>query len=324
MKLMIFGAAVVAVACYAFEADAKKQRSCSPAERASANAELLAIAADETRTKQLIKQHLPFGAHKSSGSASNEMLLVQGGYVMRFDADLRTTLWSAYRLTRKDVEQASGRQRVNCFRTDPRLPRRGGPSSSDYDERIYDQGHIAPDADFKDQVIEQVNSYVYTNMSPQEDCFNRGIWLSLEHLTRAWAKKYGEIYVTSGAIFDRNDDNRRDADSNAMRMESRNGKSRVAVPSHYYKIMLRKDRRGFRAIGFLFEHNDEKHGVAWDDVRDQIKAAVTPIAVIEDKADIRVHPGLPRSDIQVSASGAGWRFQSARSNAEGTCKSSAP
>lgn len=61
----------------------------------------------------------------------------------------------------------------------------------------------------------QINTYVMSNMSPQYCRFNRGIWLSLEHLGRIWAKQYGKIHVTSGAIFNFNPRDARDKDESA-------------------------------------------------------------------------------------------------------------
>jgi DNA/RNA endonuclease G (NUC1) len=190
---------------------------------------------------------------------------------------------------------------------------------SDYNEMRYDQGHMANDADMKDDLMEQINTYVMSNMSPQECRFNRGIWLSLEHLTRAWATKYGTIYVTSGGIFDRNNDMRRDDDAKARRMKSRNGKKRVGVPSHYYKIFVRQDGNGFKSISFLLTHTNRRHGVKWADVRPDVKRVIKPLAQIEDKADLHIHPRLQRSQVTESASGEDWDFSTADSNLEKGC-----
>ena len=157
------------------------------------------------------------------------------------DSDLRTALWVAYRLSGAEIEAGGGKDRVNCFRKDPRMTRAETATTTDYNEPRFDQGHMANDRDLKDVLQEQVNTYIMSNMSPQEDCFNRGIWLSLEHQVRRWARAYGEVYVTSGAIFDRNGDGIRDADDEAQRMISRNGQSRVAVPTHYYKVVWRHE-----------------------------------------------------------------------------------
>ena len=54
-----------------------------------------------------------------------------------------------------------------CFRQDPRLTSTETAILADYDEPIYDRGHLANDADLKDDLTEQINTYVLSNMSPQ-------------------------------------------------------------------------------------------------------------------------------------------------------------
>lgn len=163
-------------------------KNCNSDEKGQANKALERIENDQLLRDQLIALHAPFGTHKSAGDTDGEELLVQGGYIMAHDHDLRTSIWVTYRLTTSDIEGAVGKERVNCFRKDPRFGPGQGASKSDYREPIYDQGHLANDADLQDDFIQQLNSYVMSNMSPQECRFNRGIWLSLEHLTRIWAE----------------------------------------------------------------------------------------------------------------------------------------
>jgi len=225
----------------------------------------------------------------------------------------------SYRLTAKDMIDAQGKDRVNCFRKDPRMAAAVTGVPADYNEPRFDQGHMANDADLKDDLIEQINSYIMSNMSPQDCRFNRGIWLSLEDLTRKWATAYDTVYVTSGAIFDRDNDSVRDEDGDAVRMVSRNGKARVAVPSHYYKVILRRDDEGFKSIAFLLEHTNDVHGTTSTEVRPHIENAVKPIEAIEDKADLRLFPDLDRSRLTQSVSGEGWNLSDGSSNLEGSC-----
>ncbi len=296
-----------------------KDRNCTADEKARADSRLAEIGADKTLRDKLIRWHLRFGVHDAAGPADNEELLVQGGYVMDHDSDLRTSLWASYRLTAKNMIDAQGKQRVNCFRKDPRRGSENAAVTSDYDEPRYDQGHMANDADLKYELIEQLNSYILSNMSPQECRFNRGIWLSLEELTRAWATKYDTIYVTSGAIFDRDDNDIRDADADAERMRSRNGKARVAVPSHYYKVLIRRDGDKFRSITFLLTHTNVRHGTKWEQVLPHVEAAIKPVALIEKKAGLRLHPNLDRAKLIESQSGEGWDLSLGGSNLEGGC-----
>ena len=102
-----------------------------------------------------------------------------------------------------------------------------------------------------------INTYMFSNMCPQHDRFNRGIWARLESRVRKWTNAKGVVYVISGAIFDKDGDENRDADSDANRMTSDNGNERVAVPTHFYKIILHERPNGFiESMTFLLPHVD--------------------------------------------------------------------
>lgn len=296
-------------------------RNCTTGEKEAANEQLIAIANDTTRSANIIERHLPQGIHTSThasqGGPDNENLLVQEGYVLKHDKDLRTTLWVSYRLTASDVDGAAGQDRVNCFRRDPRMSYGETGVPADYDEPIFDQGHMANDADMKDDVTEQVNTYLMSNMSPQYCRFNRGIWLSLEHLGRIWAKKYGEVYITSGAIFDFNSRDARDKDKSAGRMGSRNQKARVAIPSDYYKIFLRKVGNTWHSISFLMEHNDEENGRAWNVIKPVAENAVSSLEEVEAVSEVSFFPELDRSQLIQRVSD--WDFEIGKTNLEGMC-----
>ncbi len=150
-------------------------RNCSKAEKQAADAQLLSIATDMDLQQQLRLRHAPFGLPLSRPASLHEQVLYQGGYIMAHDSDLMTSLWVSYSLSDQDIDQASGKDRVNCFRSDPRLKNGEGASTVDYREPVYDQGHMANDADLKDNLLQQINSYVMSNMSPQHCRFNRGI-----------------------------------------------------------------------------------------------------------------------------------------------------
>lgn len=294
-------------------------RSCTDEEEAKANERLQEIVDDANLQEKLIRQHLKFGIPTATGPVANERILVQDGYVTNHDDDLRTALWVGYRLTAEDQRNADGEDRVNCFRRDPRIPSKSAANPADYSEPRYDQGHLANDADLKDDLVDQINSYVMSNMSPQECRFNRGIWLSLESLTRVWASEYDTVYVTSGAIFDRDNDDVRDDDADAVLMKSNSGKKRVAVPSHYYKVILRKDGDEFRSIAFLLQHTRKAHGVKWSAVRPDVEDTITTIEEIEDKGDLTLFPDLDRSMIEQSSGGEDWVMDRNASNLESGC-----
>ena len=302
-------------------------KDCTSEQRQIADQVLQDLKAAQAATsdgyRALLKRHLPFGEHISGhaveGGPTNESLLVQGGYLLKHDADLRTALWVAYELTGDDIAGADGKDRVNCFRPDARLKKDDAVTTTDYDEPLFDQGHMANDAAMKDELNEQLNTYVMSNMSPQYCRFNRGIWLSLEHFGRAKAEE-GAVHITSGAVFDFNNRDARDRDRSAARMGSRNQKARVAIPSSYYKVFLQKDGDTWRSLSVLLRHNNEAHGKSWNEVRPYIAAHIVPLAGIEAIAEVTLHPDLDRSKLKESLDGSEWGFATTyKGNLEGSC-----
>ncbi|RCK43241.1 DNA/RNA non-specific endonuclease [Thalassospira profundimaris] len=318
MKYSILTAAVLAALTISVGTAQAASRNCTANEKAQADRQLEVIAADPRLQAKLAEYHSPLGLPRAA-PAGNEQMLYQGGYIMAHDEDLMTSLWVTYRLTREDIANARGKDRVNCFRSDPRLNTGTKASTADYKEPVFDQGHMANDADLKDNLVEQINSYVMSNMSPQHCRFNRGIWLSMESLTRYWAQIYGEIFVTSGAIFDRDGAGGRDPDQNAVRMKSNNGKSRVGVPSHYYKSIVREEGGQMQVISFVFENTNDAHGSAWQDVQPGVMDAISTIDVIEGHASLQLYPKLQGQVIE-SEKGEGWDFSQNDSNFEASCK----
>ena len=290
---------------------------CTRQQKAAADAALRNIQVAPALRDQLVATHAPYGLHSSTVNDTGQELLVQGGYLMVHDRDLRTSLWVTYRLTDGDVEGADGAARVECFREDPRLSENQRASTTDYLEPVFDRGHLASDADLKDNFVHQLNSYMMSNMSPQHCRFNRGVWLSLEHLTRRWAEKYGEIIVTSGAVFDRDGMVGRDTDEDAVRMRSNNGRQRVAVPSHFYKVIVRGEGKSYRAISFLLKHDNRASGVGWDAVRPVAESFISSISEIEATASVILHPEIDRTAL--SENREAWDFGEGRSNAEASC-----
>src|ERR1044072_939809 len=148
--------------------------NCTPAERATANAALQLSAADQ---RAAIAAHLPWGVPRATAPTTHESTLVQRDYVLGYDADLRVPLWAAERV---EAARLGNVDREDCFRADPRLSAADASTPADYNEPIYEQGHIAPFADQSTSAVAGHNSFIMSNMAPQTCQFNRGIWQILE------------------------------------------------------------------------------------------------------------------------------------------------
>src|SRR6266446_3303760 len=121
-------------------------------------------------------KHLPWGRPDCS------RILFHVEYVLCYDVDRKVALWASYRLEAGDVVAAD---RVNAFRTDPRLPIDQNPSCDDYGGSGFDRGHIVPRSDMNRSLVAMVNTFFLTNMTPQRPNVNQGTWARLEDWVRA-------------------------------------------------------------------------------------------------------------------------------------------
>ena len=250
-----------------------QSRNCTAEEKAAADKQLWL---SQTDKKIALERQLPWGAPAPKGETSNEMLLIQRDYVIDYDGDLRVPVWTAHRLDGKALGKV---ERVNCFRSDPRVKASVASAPSDYVEPVFDQGHLTPNSDMSTSINTVINSFVMTNMAPQFCQFNRGVWQIFESIVRLWAKEKGTVYVITGSVFDRNGDGKRDVDTDAKRMKSNNGKTRVAIPTHFYKVLVHQNADGtVDTLAVMLPHDQtdvdgaeaiaylEKHIVSVDDV----------------------------------------------------------
>ena len=121
-----------------------------------------ALTLTEAEQQTAEETHLPFGIPEAT-AATNEHLLHQEHFVLNYDDDLRVPLWAAYRLRKSEICR---RDRKNCFRRDPRLSDEQAAFCEDYEEPVFDRGHLAPRAAMNRSKNAMLNTYVLTNMAP--------------------------------------------------------------------------------------------------------------------------------------------------------------
>jgi len=273
----IFGALalIIALPSASYAAD------CTAAQRQTADRELWLNERDQELATEMV---FPWGAPAPVDTPSQRRL-VQRDYVLEYDDDLQGPLWAANVLGLRELRGG----RIDCFRQDPRIP---GPLSarpSDYDEAIFDQGHMVPNADMTFGDIPIINTFIMSNMSPQFCQFNRGVWQILETFERHWGKDGTPVYILNGAVFDRNGDGIRDADHESVRMRSRSGRTNVAVPSAYFKILAREGGDGrLHTLTILLPHNQTD--VDGQAAVDYLRAHISTVGVVERLAGTDFFP----------------------------------
>ena len=165
-------------------------------------------------------------------TSQSEILISRDQYLISYNKNRRTPNWVAWRLEDRDMGSV---KRSNSFNKDPDLDNylaRSGDRSaaavdpSEYSGSCFDRGHQIPSADRTDNVHNNEETFLMTNMIPQTAYLNRVVWEHFEEYTRDLVKRQGKkIYVIAGPVYDE--------DFGAI------GPNKdIAVPSKDFKILI--------------------------------------------------------------------------------------
>ena len=102
----------------------------------------------------------------------NENVISHTGYSLLYNETHEQSKWVAYELTKVETNKIF--ERTDKFLIDPKV-QTGTGNDGDYSGSGYDRGHLAPASDMGWSETTMVESFYYSNISPQTPSFNRGI-----------------------------------------------------------------------------------------------------------------------------------------------------
>ncbi|MBO5107423.1 MAG: DNA/RNA non-specific endonuclease [Bacteroidales bacterium] len=154
-------------------------------------------------------------------------------------------LWMAYPLcsmyTNKTVS------RTDAWAYDPILGPEYSPAPFGGYGGSYARGHQVPSADRLCSYNANVQTFYGSNMTPQLNAHNKGIWQTLESKVRTLANTSDTTYVVTGCVVDGSTTFTQDSDGKKM-----------TVPVGYYKVLLRYSKSStistWAAMAFYTEH----------------------------------------------------------------------
>ncbi len=165
-----------------------------------------------------------------------EQLLRRDGYVVSYNKDRKIPNWVAWHLTAAHTNGSSQRDNM-MFEEDDDVPYPRATDNDYYNSR-YDRGHMCPAGDNKWDRRAQMQTFLFSNVCPQNHGLNKGDWNDLEIQCRYWARSLGDIYIVTGPVFYNG-------------VQNTIGRNRVAVPDAFFKVLL-CDRGKAKAIGFIY------------------------------------------------------------------------
>lgn len=167
---------------------------------------------------------------------------VHEGFVLAQDARLKIPLWVQYELSLEDLHGPA--DRTDDYRPDTSIPFGCRAELGDYSGSGFDRGHMAPAEDMDPSRLVMSESFLLSNMAPQVGIgFNRHIWANLEAAVRGWVEQRGALTIITGPVF---------AVSEGRVSYQVIGRDYVAVPTHFYKIVVdANDPDQVEALAFM-------------------------------------------------------------------------
>lgn len=127
---------------------------------------------------------------------SGEIILHRKGYTVSYNPTTKIPNWVAWHLTADHTSGQAKRKGVE-FHEDTDVPEPRA-NTFDYMQSGYDRGHMCPAGDNKWDVEAMGQSFLFSNICPQNHNLNIGDWNGMEQQCRWWAKDFGDIYIVCG------------------------------------------------------------------------------------------------------------------------------
>ncbi len=139
----------------------------------------------------------------------------------------------------------------------------------------YDHGHICPSADRLGSAEANYQTFFLTNMMPQYNGFNAGVWASMEKKVRNWSSNFDTLYVCKGGSIDKSE--------NIVKYLG-SGDNKIPVPRYFFMALLGKNSNGYTAMAFWIDCNS---------TNENLNNYVINIDALEEKTDIDFFCNLP-------------------------------
>jgi len=222
-------------------------------------------------------------------------------FATEWDTELMSQRWSCYIMVQ-------GYSKSGVTRRDHRIDKSQSTylMDADMDESLYldddyfygsgfDHGHICPSADRLYSTKANDQTFYLTNMQPQYNSFNAGLWAKMEARVRNFTPKASgdTLFVCKGGTIDSED--------NILQRI----KGKLIVPKYFYMALLMKNSLGYRAIAFWAENQNKDLS---NDISN-LKNYCISIDELESRTGIDFFCNLPdktETEVEASYSLAAW------------------
>jgi len=220
------------------------------------------------------------------GMPAADQILFNRYYICGYSYYFRQAKWVLEIVNPPTINgDPDGVERLDNFRPDYRIPQMFRADLVDFKSSGYDRGHMVPSANHRELDIQNSETFLLSNMSPQKAELNRRIWRKLEKEIRELNKKEEvlETYVVSGPIFNF------DKAITTIGTNDDNDVS-IPVPHAYFKSVLTEDINGKLHMWSFILPNEECNKT--------LAEFLVPTTKVEQYAGILIWDRLVGSEIE--------------------------
>ncbi|MBQ1190915.1 MAG: DNA/RNA non-specific endonuclease [Bacteroidales bacterium] len=168
-------------------------------------------------------------------------------YQIGYSIQHKQAAYVAYLLTADMVRNNDNAKRGSTnFKKDPLLSKHYSVTQ-DYKNSGFVRGHLCPSKDMCWSFPSMKETFYMSNVSPQRESFNNGIWKKLENQVREWALENDSIIVITGPVL-------------STKYETI-GENQVSVCKKFYKLVIDISYPNQKMIAFVMDNANQKGSV---------------------------------------------------------------
>lgn len=224
------------------------------------------------------------------GLPSKDNLRLFNDFLVSYDRRLRSPVWVMEHIHRDKLSGEATRKKSE-FVEDTTIHEYFRATLKDFRNTGFDRGHMAAAANHKGSQEAMDQTFILSNISPQEREFNQGGWEILESYVRWRAKESKNVYCVTGPLYLPKKAN----DGNLYVRYRVIGDNFVSVPTHYFKVILVEAKNGSLSMEAFLMPNDNKLGRG---VRlDQYRVPIDRLNTIERASGVIFFDQLQRNTL---------------------------
>ena len=191
-------------------------------------------------------------------------------YCVEWDTSLNSQRWSCYQLyssinyssasnvSRYYADNDGSLSEICQYPNDQDLPVQYRWAEDPYKYSGYDHGHICPSADRLRAVECNYQTFYITNMQPQFNKFNAGLWEKMEEDVRNWVRLGDTLYVCKGGTIDKSEYIYEYINRNSHQ-STRVNEKHIPVPLFFYMAVVCRKGDVWHGMAYWVKHYNEDH-----------------------------------------------------------------